>query len=347
MCVVSEHFICFSVSALNEFITGEEISNVVVMENSSSEAILNSNTEKIYRGSLFRYWDALGSKSSKYTFFDMGELSDLNIYRSILSEFVGTFMFQLLHLGIILSGASSLLYGISTSLAYWFLLLTIGPISGGHFNPLISLSTIVTGYTSVFRGCSYVLVQMFGGFMATVALNNIFAGSELARESGTCGYWETDNSSPGTYVVFEMFFDVLFLFFDYALAINARASSVFGPGFGSFLFAFSYGTLTFISKGFNTLKDINTDDTSTSNPQQYTGYTWSENVVFCVMSNTLYNWNDVEITNFAMGGGLSFGGLVLGITIHSLLHYALLMRGSSFDNQEEELTRNKMMLKLV
>lgn len=315
------------------------------MESSSSEAMLKSSTETIYRGSLFRYWDALGSASSKYVLFDIKELSDLNVYRGILAELVGTFMFQLIHVGINLSGSAGLAYGISTSLAYWFLLLTFGPISGGHFNPLISISTIVTGYTSVFRGFSYLLVQFFGGFLAIITLNNIYAGSELALELGNCGYWQTNNSSPGNYVVFDMLFDVVFLFFVYALAINARASSVFGPGFGSFLFAFSYGTLTYFSKGFGTLKDNSTDDASSND--LYTGYSWSENVVFCLMSNAVNRFNDVHTSNFNDGGGLAVGGLVLGILIHSLLHYALLMRGSSLDNQEEELTRNKMMLKLV
>ena len=311
--------------------------------NSDSEPIMPVSNFPTYRGSLFRYWHAAGQKSSKYQLFSFSELTDPNLYRCVLAEFVGTFLFQILHIGLEIE-SQGLSYGIGTALVYWFLLLAFGPTSGGHLNPLISISTMATGYTSPFRGILYVLFQLFGGFLAIKALDGVYEGTALATSSGKCGYWMTDSSSGGAAVMFDGFFDLIYLFFVYALAIDARASSVFGPGFGSFLLAFSYGTLTYVAKGFNALQNSN----ASANPSQvYTGYTWGENYVFCVMSDALYTSNDVVPDEWAQGGGVAFGGILVSVFIHTLLYYALLPLTNFREHQDEEIARNKMLLKIV
>ena len=79
----------------------------------------------IYRGSLFRFWNAHGVPQQKYKFFDVKELTDLNLYRGVFAEVVGTYLFYFIHVGInaSLRGVADVTWytSIGNALCYWFL----------------------------------------------------------------------------------------------------------------------------------------------------------------------------------------------------------------------------------
>ena len=60
-------------------------------------------------------------------------------------------------------------------------ILAIAPGSGGHINPIISFSTMITGLTGFSRGILYMTAQTIGAGVAGGALRGSF-GAERALE---------------------------------------------------------------------------------------------------------------------------------------------------------------------
>ena len=54
------------------------------------------------------------------------------------------------------------------------LILALGPISGAHFNPAVSLVMAINGGISVARGRPYVVAQVVGGCLGTLAAHGMF-----------------------------------------------------------------------------------------------------------------------------------------------------------------------------
>jgi glycerol uptake facilitator-like aquaporin len=54
------------------------------------------------------------------------------------------------------------------------LILTFGPISGAHFNPLVSLSEVFLGKSSAKTAAAYIGAQILGGIAGVIAANVMF-----------------------------------------------------------------------------------------------------------------------------------------------------------------------------
>src|SRR4051794_11205216 len=73
------------------------------------------------------------------------------------------------------------------------LILAFGPVSGGHFNPVVTLADRVFGGVSNRQGAAYLPAQLAGGALGAVAANLMFALP--AVEFGT-----RVRSSPGLWL---------------------------------------------------------------------------------------------------------------------------------------------------
>ncbi len=96
-----------------------------------------------------------------------------------IAEFIGTFaliffgcgaiLFMLPEVGLL---GVSLAFGLTvTAMAYG-----IGPISGAHINPAVSLGVLLAGEMSVSDFVGYVVAQFLGGIVAALALLAIASG---------------------------------------------------------------------------------------------------------------------------------------------------------------------------
>lgn len=63
---------------------------------------------------------------------------------------------------------------IATGAGLYTLIVIFGPISGGHFNPVVSGVSVWDGRLSVAKGFIYVLAQLIGGFMGVAAAHAMF-----------------------------------------------------------------------------------------------------------------------------------------------------------------------------
>ena len=108
------------------------------------------------------------------------------LWRRLLAEFVGTGLLvtAVVGSGIMASrlspsdiGLQLLENSLATGLALTVLILVLGPVSGAHFNPVISIVDVIAGHDSGLRSrgaAGYVLVQLAGGISGAVLANAMF-----------------------------------------------------------------------------------------------------------------------------------------------------------------------------
>ncbi len=133
------------------------------------------------------------------------------------------------HIGIGLLGVS-LAFGLTVlTMAY-----AVGHISGGHFNPAVTLGCVAAGRTPASHALGYIVVQVIGAIAASAVLAFIAsgqAGFELVQSGFAAnGYGE---HSPGQYsetAAFTMEFVMTFFFLMIILgSTNRRAPPGVAP----------------------------------------------------------------------------------------------------------------------
>lgn len=144
--------------------------------------------------------------------------------RVILAELFGTFIFLSIGLGSVAQfvfGIGEITF-ISMAVSFGFGLMAAivicGKVSGGHFNPAVSLAFLLTGRLSILRFVCYVLVQNLGAFLASImvylAYLNEFekfpAGHYSIQTSSIFGTLPRNVTSASTTETFSLFFDQFF-----------------------------------------------------------------------------------------------------------------------------------------
>ncbi|MGE0700516.1 MAG: aquaporin [Hyphomicrobiaceae bacterium] len=103
--------------------------------------------------------------------------------RALVAELVGTFFLVLAIAGAgALDGASpalsvALAAGLALAAATW----ALGHVSGGHFNPAVTIGLIATGRFDSARAPAYMVAQVLGGASAALLVSVTLAGAGSAR----------------------------------------------------------------------------------------------------------------------------------------------------------------------
>ena len=111
-------------------------------------------------------------------------------FRAVFAEFFGTGLLvaAVIGSGIMASNLSGDLLvalianGISTVLVLGVLILTLGPVSGGHFNPVVSIALAINQRLKAVRVVPYLIAQ-FAGAIAGAVLANVMFGSAAIQVS--------------------------------------------------------------------------------------------------------------------------------------------------------------------
>ncbi|OMO74299.1 Major intrinsic protein [Corchorus olitorius] len=112
-------------------------------------------------------------ENSGFRCFPYGK--DLNLVREILAELLGTFILMFCICGILAStqisggGAALLEYAATAGLTIVILIFSIGPISGAHVNPAVTIAVAAFGHCPWSKVLLYILVQILGSVLATFA----------------------------------------------------------------------------------------------------------------------------------------------------------------------------------
>ena len=117
--------------------------------------------------------------------------------KKYVSEFLGTLVLVLVGCGVaVLTGANvvatSLAFGLSVvAMAY-----SVGTISGGHFNPAITVGMLVDKRIKGKEACIYIISQVLGALCGSIILYFIFKGSNVGVTNlGANGYGASSASN--------------------------------------------------------------------------------------------------------------------------------------------------------
>lgn len=165
------------------------------------------------------------------------DLFGLKAWRATLAEFVGTLIFVFVSAGaVVTSGlaqedraldpARILVISLAHGLPIALLVGSLGSISGGHFNPVITLAFIITGRISIVRGIMYGLGQFFGSIVGAGLLKAVVLGTEY----GILGSHSVTHVAPGQALVVEILCTFMLIITVYGTAVDLH-----GPGIVSSL----------------------------------------------------------------------------------------------------------------
>ncbi|KAH9818222.1 aquaporin-like protein [Melampsora americana] len=167
----------------------------------------------------------------------------------IIVWFLGVFMMSLSTAKLGIHGSAYL--AISVSVAVTLLVHIIGPISGGHISPVITLSTCITGLISPVQALAYVFAQMTGATLGGIFLAMALGPRATDVENYGCYF----NPSPSFGLSHAFFFEFMGAFaiisMMYGYGMKADSSTTQGgPKLAPLLNGITLGLFVFASSGF-------------------------------------------------------------------------------------------------
>jgi aquaporin Z len=170
-------------------------------------------------------------------------------WKKLVAEFLGTMVLVVIAVGVATESFGFRLFGLSfaagvvaTALAFGLVLVAlvyaIGPISGCHINPAVTMGFVASGRMKVQEGVAYWIAQFAGGIVGAYLLYWMFTTSPLYHKSiqglGADGYGTHSRllvSQGGAFlieVVLTAVFVLVVLFATHKAAIQGAAGVAIG-----------------------------------------------------------------------------------------------------------------------
>lgn len=173
--------------------------------------------------------------------------------RKLVAEFIGTFWLVAAVLGsaMLAAGVPEVGLGwIGVSLAAGLAVLgmayAVGGISGGHFNPAVTLGLAVAGRADWKELVPYWMAQVVGGIAAAVVIF-IIASSTAGFSAGTFASNGYDTLSPGGYSLLAGLITEIVLTAIFLIVILGSTSSAAPAGFAPLTIGLTLAVIHFIA----------------------------------------------------------------------------------------------------
>ncbi|MEE9276562.1 MAG: aquaporin [bacterium] len=157
--------------------------------------------------------------------------------RACVAEAVGAFAYCFIGAGSIVldakTGGAVGLIGIAAAhgLILSVMISSLGAVSGGHFNPAVTVGFMVTGKQNVGPGISYIISQLIGGVLAGLLLRAIFAAEVWQKvKLGTPALGE--GVGFGTGVLVEIILTFFLVIVIWGTAVDERKPDIGGFAIG-------------------------------------------------------------------------------------------------------------------
>lgn len=159
---------------------------------------------------------------------------------ALIAEAIGTFLFFFVGMGSVVLGTYLAFNGgtspglLSVALAHGLalavLVSALGPISGAHFNPAVTLAAWIMGKINPSRAGMYVVAQLVGAAGAGFALKAVFPDAWQATNIGSPALGT--GISPAIGIAVEAVLTALLVFTVIGTAIDGRAPKIGGLAIG-------------------------------------------------------------------------------------------------------------------
>jgi MIP family channel proteins len=159
---------------------------------------------------------------------------------ALVAEGLGTFLFFFVGAGSVVlgdylaanGGAGPGLLGVALAhgLALAVLVSALGAVSGGHFNPAVTLAVWIMDRITPMRAGMYVVAQLVGALAAGLALKAVFADSWQASNIGTPALGA--GITPAVGIGVEAVLTALLVLAVIGTAVDARAPKIGGLAIG-------------------------------------------------------------------------------------------------------------------
>ncbi|XP_071777337.1 aquaporin-8-like [Centroberyx gerrardi] len=149
-----------------------------------------------------------------------------------LAELLGSALFILVGcLSVIenTEGTGRLQPALAHGLALGIVIAVLGEISGGHFNPAVSVSVFLIGGLNVFQLVPYILAQLCGGMMGAGLAKVITPEGNYANSTGAAFTTVKGDAQIGPATVAEMAMTLFLTMVVCMGAVNKRTSSLLAP----------------------------------------------------------------------------------------------------------------------
>lgn len=151
----------------------------------------------------------------------------------LLAEFIGTFALVLIGCGVaVVNDGEVVQTGLAFGLTVTLMAYAFGRISGGHFNPAVSVGAALGGRTSWRDAGLYIAAQVVGGIVAGLLLMILFLGVDAFEAFNSDQPLGTNGFSAGTYdyawwaaFLIEVIFTFLFVFVILAVTDKRNAAN--------------------------------------------------------------------------------------------------------------------------
>ncbi|HVE92354.1 MAG TPA: MIP/aquaporin family protein [Actinomycetota bacterium] len=160
--------------------------------------------------------------------------------RAAFAELIGTFVFVTIGAGAVIVSHSTQqvsLLGIAAAhgLALAVMVTVFGGISGGHFNPAVTIGVLATGKIKAERAAAYVGAQLAGATLAGLLLRMLFVPQDWSGVNlGTPGILV---NSVGRAILFEAVLTLFLVLAVWGTGVDPRGANVGGFGIGLMVFA--------------------------------------------------------------------------------------------------------------
>jgi MIP family channel proteins len=150
---------------------------------------------------------------------------------AIVAEAIGTFLFFFIAAGAALvatgdPAATLLIVALAHGVVLAVLVSSFGAVSGGHFNPAVTLGLAVAGLIDPVKGTMYLVAQLVGGVAAGFALAAFLGdvtGAVPALGEGV---------DPVEGIIIEAIMTTVLLFAVFGTAVDARGPKIGGLAIG-------------------------------------------------------------------------------------------------------------------
>jgi aquaporin Z len=139
--------------------------------------------------------------------------------RRAVAEFVGAFALVLVGAGSVMTGGGLLAVAVAHGLILAIMVTAVGHISGGHFNPAVSLGLAAARKFPPKEVLPYWLAQLVGGFVAVIAVALVYTGSAVDALDNAPGV----GISNGGALLLELIATALFVIVICTVATDDRA----------------------------------------------------------------------------------------------------------------------------